>query len=99
MAMRLEQKTATRVRHSLMGRYRLMRGRVNERIQPNRILSAIGISIFVGLVATLVEWLGYVGNFRHTGVPVPREFSYIWWHPFPAAAFCLGCYFVWPFRD
>jgi hypothetical protein len=65
---------------------------------PDRILSAIGISILVGVVATVVEWFGYVGSFRHTGVPAPREFGDVWWHPLPFAAVIFVFYVFWPFR-
>jgi hypothetical protein len=51
----------------------------------------------MALVVTVMEWMGYIGNWRRTGIPDPHPLSEIWWHPFVVAPVFLVVMVLWPF--
>ena len=82
------------MRHSLTARYKLMRKRARSRLQAG-IPAAVLISLFV----TAMEWMGYGGGWRRTGIPNPKPLIEIWWHPLVVAPLFLVGLILWPFRD
>jgi hypothetical protein len=48
----------------------------------NPLTARLIVSIGFALLVTGVEWGGYLGSFKGTGIPHPRELADIWWHFF-----------------